>query len=114
MSRCKGAEAGSSPDRPSGQEVGDGDSADLDAVDDQRHILPGLEDFAQAVLASPGVGVDLNLAVDQVDDPVHRDPAAGVGHLLLASVAVEGALRDLDEQTDVPGTGQSYEVVIER
>src|SRR5947208_15915826 len=64
--------------RDSGQDVVDGDLAELSAVDHQGDLLAGLEDPARLVTGRTGSGVNLDLAIDQVDDPIHRDAAAGI------------------------------------
>ena len=53
-----------------------------------------------------GEGVDLDLAVDEVDDPVGRDAAAAVDPGQLA-VLVEAGIGDPDDQGDV-GPSREY------
>jgi hypothetical protein len=49
---------------PSGQDIGDGDPADLGSVDDDREKLAGGKVLARVVTFEIGESVDLDLAVD--------------------------------------------------
>ena len=61
---------------------------------------------------SNGVGVHLKLPVDQIDDPVDRDPRATIVVALLAAVSGQAALRNLDDQADIPRVGMAIGVII--
>jgi len=52
--------------------------------------------LARLVIAASEVGVDLDLAADEIDDPVERNAALSVSRSLLALVAVKTAVGDLD------------------
>src|SRR5205807_978728 len=66
-----------------------------------RDLLSGLVDPAGPISSRARARIHLDLAVDQVDDPVDRDATPGIGRPLLTPVAIEGALRDLDQQCDI-------------
>ena len=57
------------------QDFSDGDLADLETVDHDRYGLALFEDAARRITVRVRTGVDLDLAVDQVDDPVDGDAA---------------------------------------
>src|SRR5438477_428407 len=56
------------------------------------------------------LGVDLDAAVHEVDDPVDRDAGPGVDAGLVAPVAQERGLGDFDDQPDVGGRRVPVEV----
>ena len=63
------------------------------AIDD-RDLLAGLVVLARPVTARlDRPGVDLDLAGDQVDDPVDGDPGPGIGRPLLAAVLAQRRCR---------------------
>ena len=59
--------------RPSGQEVRNRDPADDDAIDEDRDVLPRAEHLAMIIAGTLGPRVDLDLTVNQVDDPVRLE-----------------------------------------
>jgi hypothetical protein len=59
---------------PSGQDVSHRDLADLDAIDLHGQPMAGREDLVRLIAVRSRVGVDLELAVVHVDDPVDGDP----------------------------------------
>ena len=60
------------------EDVGDRDLAHRGAVDHDRYILSGSVDLAGAIPLGRRARIDFDLAVDQVNDPVDGDAAAGV------------------------------------
>ena len=83
------------------QDVGDGNGADRGTVDHDWYILPGLEDLSCAMAFRSGVGVDLDLAIHEVDDPVDGDAAAGVPEVLDGAVDKRALLCDLDDEWNI-------------
>src|SRR5271157_3534124 len=81
--------------RPSGEDVGNGDRAERLAADRDRDQQAGLEILTRPVTGWTRVGIDLDAPLGQVDNPIDRDPAVGVGGPFLAPVAIVGALGDL-------------------
>ena len=90
---------------PLRQQVHDGDPAGELALDNDRDVMTGpIID----VVAIPGggwirLGVDLDLKIAQVDDPVNRDPGSGINRELLAAVCGQAFVRDLDHQAAISG-----------
>ena len=65
------------------------------------------------VIVGAGVGVDLDLAVGQVDNPVDGDRGPGIGPELLTPIDGEGRPGDLDQECHVGGPGLPvHEIVI--
>jgi hypothetical protein len=58
-----------------------------------------------------GVGVDLQLIVYEIDDPVYRNSAAGVDPLLDPAIPRERSVRDLDHECGVCRSGMVRKVV---
>ena len=56
--------------------------------------------------------MDLDLAMDQVDDPVDRNPSAGIRGALVGPVIVERRERDLDQEQHVAGLRDSEGIVL--
>jgi hypothetical protein len=59
-------------------EIIDGDVAEIDSVDNKRHLLADYVVRPELVTVRSRVEVNLNLAVDHVDDPVVGDARSGV------------------------------------
>jgi hypothetical protein len=62
----------------SGEDVVDGNLTNFDSVNDEREALAGSKVLASMISVGIRECVDLDLAIDQVDDPVGRDAAAAV------------------------------------
>src|SRR5205823_50576 len=60
------------------EDVDHRDPARLDTRDDDRDILAASEDLVRLVAVPARLGQDLDLAFDQIDDPVDRDPPHGI------------------------------------
>src|SRR5208337_1340776 len=86
---------------PFGKEVRHGDLADDLAGNDQIGGVSLSEDRGGRVRASGRVGTDLELAADQVDDPVDGDAGPGIVVAILAAVPRQAAVRNLDDQGDI-------------
>jgi hypothetical protein len=56
--------------------------ADIDPIDDDRHVRAGLEDRTGPGTGRGRIGGQLNMAIDQVGDPLRHNAARGVdaGH----------------------------------
>src|SRR5262249_54584648 len=67
MINFMGVSRGSLRRQPSGQDVVDRDRGTLLAVDDHGNVLAWLELLSSRVTGRPRTGVDLDLAIDQVD-----------------------------------------------
>src|SRR5271157_4652026 len=70
--------------RLSRQDVVDGDLAALPAVHHDGDLLTGWEVLPGRITGRSRIGVDLDPAVDQVDDPVNGDAGAPIEVSLLA------------------------------
>jgi hypothetical protein len=64
-----------SPCWKSREDVGDGDLSNLDTSDDHGEDVARPQDFQRLVTGGTGVGIDLELAVDQVENPAEGIPA---------------------------------------
>ena len=96
---------GLSPDRARRQDVVDGDLPDLMAVDHDRDRLSLLEIHPRAVALGSRIAVDLDLAIDQIHDPVHRNsrrPVDGGGQLR-SSARLESATSTTRATSSGPG-----------
>ena len=60
--------------------------------------------------APVGIRVNLDLAVNQVDDPVDRDPSVGIGKQFLGPIPGQAALGNLDDEGDVTRAGMMVRV----
>jgi hypothetical protein len=74
--------------------------SDFDPIDDHGKDVTGRQHFERLVTGRAGIGVDLDLAVHQVDDPVERDARAAVDLRQLA-VIIQAGIGDLDDQGDI-------------
>ena len=90
-----------------GQQLNNRDLAEGGAVDHDRYILAWCVDLAGAIPVGLRSLIDLDLAVDEVHNPVDRNPAAGVRVELLGPVENEALLRDLDDERNVAPSGCS-------
>ena len=63
-------------------------------------------------MAGSRVGVNLDLAGNEVDDPVIQYFSTRIGSAFFALIAIESALRDLDQEHDVFRLGNSISVII--
>ena len=74
--------------------IADRDAADLLAIQDQEDVAIRAEDLAAGIAGRVGraarPGVDLDLAVDEVDDPIRRDARAGIDPSLGGAVVAQG------------------------
>jgi tetratricopeptide (TPR) repeat protein len=94
------------------QDVVHGNLAQRLASDHDGHGLPLRVNLARTVTLRSRVGKDLDLAMDQVDDPVDRDPTAGVSHPLLAPVLIEGSEGHLGQESHVLGARDPVRVIL--
>ena len=83
------------------QNIRDGDASDDGAIDNDGHILSGIEELARIVAGRAGVGIDFDAAIDQIHDPVHGDTAVGVGILFFTLIAVNSGFGDFHYERDV-------------
>ena len=84
----------------------------LDSVNQHPYVLTHLENLAGLITALYRVGVDLDLTIHEIDDPVVWDAAAGIGKPLFTAVATESALGNLDNERDVGRLGQPVAIVV--
>ena len=91
-------------DPSSGQDFGDSDSTGFHSVSQHRDVLAGLVNLARVIAIGPGVGVDFDLAINEVDDPVCRNTAVCVIEPFLALIAIEARFGDFDQVDDVGRT----------
>ena len=75
---------------------------------------PSEKTAREPVASWPWVGVDLDLAMDQVDDPVDRDPGRAVDLGRHPAILRQAGVGDLDDQGDVVRTGMPVLVVADR
>ena len=68
-------------------------------------ICPGMKTVAQHVTRRTRAREDLDLAVDQVDDPVDRDPRGPVDLGGILPIVRQARIGDLDHQRDVARPG---------
>lgn len=59
-------------------------------------------------------GVNLDLVIDQVDDPIAHNSRPGVAAEFDAAIAVERGIGNLDNQSDLRRCGMSGSIVIDR
>src|SRR5262245_23747734 len=59
-----------------------------------------------------GGGVDLHLAIHDIDDPVNGNTGAGVDPALVGAVAGQGRVGHLDGEADVGGPGVARRVAV--
>src|SRR5262249_50664822 len=89
----------------SAEQLVEGDAGDLLAIEDQRQGLTRTVGLEPGVLAStvddPGRGVDQDGTTGDIDDPVSRNPGAGVLLQRRGQVDAEAGDGDLDQQADV-------------
>src|SRR5208337_2246048 len=94
------------------QDVGCRDPADFGTFDQDWDLCSELEDLERSVIAGGRVGVNLDLAGNEVDDPVIQNSSARIDSAFFALIAIESALRDLDQEHDVFRLGNSISVII--
>src|SRR5581483_9907825 len=91
------------------QYVTHGDRPDFTAVHDNRHGLRlsvmALLPICRLIGRAGRVGVDLNLLVRDIHDPIDRDAIPGVDRPLHRPIQGYRAVGDLDGQGDVVGPG---------
>jgi len=91
------------------QELGDRDASDLGPRYDQGHLLAGPVNLAMAVAQRfrwpTRARVDLNLLVNEVDDPVESDSTAPVDARHHIAIIVEARARHLDHESDIGWLG---------
>ena len=87
--------------RQSRQDVVHGDLADDLPVQDDGDIITGPELLARRIAVRPRVRMDLDLAVDQVHDPIKRKLGSTVVVLFYAAVLHERRIGNLDQKRDV-------------
>ncbi len=63
-------------------------------------------------MAGSRVGVNLDLADNEVDDPVIQYSSTRIGSAFFAPIAIESALGDLDQEHDVFRLGNSTSAII--
>jgi hypothetical protein len=93
------------------QDIIESDRADLLTVDDDGNPLAWQELLCGLITVRTRAGVDLDLAVYNVDDPVDGDPGLGIGRAFLASVLSERRVGDFDHNRHV-GTFRNPVLVI--
>ncbi len=92
------------------QDVIDGDLVALLPVDDHGDLLTGQEVRSGRMTARSRIGVDIDPAVEQVDDPVDADAAAPVDASLLA-IGTRLLRQNLHHQPRVGRLGEPMPVV---
>src|SRR5208337_537761 len=92
------------------QDVVDSDLAALPAVDHHGDLLTGREVLPGRITGRPRIGVDLDPAVDQVDDPVNGDAAAPIEVPLLA-IGTHVRRRHCHQQPHVGRLGDPMPIV---
>lgn len=73
----------------SGQNVRYGDLSDFNAIDHHWNILTGGVINAIGISVRSRIGVDLDVTIDQVDNPVDCDAAPGISGQFLTSITVD-------------------------
>src|SRR5208283_5509505 len=82
-------------------------------IDEKLDGFGFVEDHGGWINPADRIRVDLELTIDQVDDPVKCDTRLGVDVTLLAAVSGQAAVRDLDEEGDLPWNGMACGVFID-
>ena len=100
ISRGVSAATGLNPRLTSGQDVGHCDPAKLRPLEEKRDGLVRRENLDRTIPVGSRIGVDLDLAINQVDDPVarRRRPLPKVGSE--PAVVAEARAGDLDDEGD--------------
>ena len=83
------------------QDVGQRDLADFGTIDHHVQDMGRHENLQRLVTGRAGVRIDLDLAVDQIDDPVDRDAGLAIDLGLMVTVIAEAGVGDLDHQGDI-------------
>jgi len=98
---------------PSGKDLLGGDPADLLPVDHDRYLVAPVI-HSRRLISTRGdrTGIRLDHTVNQVDDPVPRNPAPRVGGQLLTPVRGQARIGDLHDQADLVGTRVAALVVL--
>ena len=86
--------------QPSRQDIGYRNLSDFDPINDHDPHMTWRQNFQRLVTVSSRIGVHLDLAVDQVDDPLERDARPAVD-LRLFAIFVKAGVGDLDHQRNV-------------
>src|SRR5208282_93198 len=84
-------------DRLPGQDVRHCDPAQLRPLEEKRDGLVRREYLDRSIPVGSRIGVDLDLAINQVDDPVHRDATSTVNKSHLA-IFEEARAGDFDDK----------------
>ena len=91
------------------KQIRDSNSSQDLTVDDQLDLLGGIEHLATSIAhriqGARGLGVDLELASNQVDNPVARNSADGIGEKFLAPVVGQRRLGNLNNECDTSRVG---------
>src|SRR5579883_1495660 len=95
----------------SGEELVHRDLADRLAIDHNRHLLAGPVVGTRGVSGRTRVGVDLDLAVDQVDDPVDRDPRRPRELGAVCPIVHQAGVGDLGNHRDIARAGMVTPVI---
>src|SRR5262249_49393956 len=99
--------------RGSGQQLRRINRCDRNAVENEGNLVSRSEVLLLSVSGLAGGDrrrADLDSSVNESDDPVTRDFGAGVDARLFVTIAVKAAFGDLDEQSDVGGTGMTRQI----
>ena len=85
-------------DQPSWQDMVAGDPADNSAVNEERDVRSRPMELSHSIRAGPRVGIDLDSAVDQIQNPIELDASIGLddGHRF---VFVKAGSGDFDNGT---------------
>ncbi len=87
------------------QQIGNPNSANGGPVDYNRDFARQLDDFTMPISnrfhRATRLGINLDPAIDQVDNPVNRHPSRRVNPRLGLAILLEARARHLDHECDV-------------
>jgi hypothetical protein len=78
------------------QDISGGNVADFDSLDHNRNVLAAREDFARPISVVSRIGIDFDLLIEQIDDPVYWDATIGIWHVFSSLVAFKRRVSDFD------------------
>jgi hypothetical protein len=73
----------------------------MNAADDDGDVLPRSEADASRISARARISVEFDPPINQVGDPVNRNPGLGVNHEFIALIALETRIRYLDQERNI-------------
>jgi hypothetical protein len=85
----------------SGQNIRHRDAADDGTVDHHRNFLSWLINLFNSVIAVDRLRIDLDLAINEVDDPIDRNAGLRVVVTFLATILRKRGIGDFDDPSEI-------------